>query len=372
MDLTTNNHCRNERCKTPADNLSNSSSNSNKKGLSPHNSNDIGFASCCNPTLDTSTNQQGDQCHNELSDSLSFFNETLDLSQEDIQRTLIANMPFASDVKNEVVVGDVSPVLNHIDFIENACSDNATGRQSCRVRDSAHHHEEDTDADDVFVNLDAFDMLVEFPELDFDEKQNFVSSHSSNSNDHTKTASSELNELQFGDMGSTKNTNECTKKLLNITDYCPEWSYPEGGIKVLVTGPWSSSSSYTVLFDSLPVQTILVQEGVLRCYCPAHEVGFATLQVSCESVVISNSVMFEYKTSPCPEAPFDSTSNDCLYKFTLLNRLSSINEKMQIKTEQDTLVSIAENILFLNFMILKFSRHRTTKVFSISRTSKSI
>lgn len=57
----------------------------------------------------------------------------------------------------------------------------------------------------------------------------------------------------------------------NITDYSPEWAYPEGGVKVLVTGPWySTTSPYTVLFDTFPVPTTLVQSGVLRCYCPGN------------------------------------------------------------------------------------------------------
>lgn len=55
----------------------------------------------------------------------------------------------------------------------------------------------------------------------------------------------------------------------SITDYSPEWAYPEGGVKVLVTGPWySAGARYSVLFDSVPVPTNLVQSGVLRCYCP--------------------------------------------------------------------------------------------------------
>lgn len=59
----------------------------------------------------------------------------------------------------------------------------------------------------------------------------------------------------------------------SITDFSPEWAYPEGGVKVLVTGPWHSNvSSYTVLFDTFPVPTTLVQSGVLRCYCPGKPV----------------------------------------------------------------------------------------------------
>lgn len=58
---------------------------------------------------------------------------------------------------------------------------------------------------------------------------------------------------------------------LKITEYCPEWAYPEGGIKVLVAGPWSDSTEqYTVLFDNFPVPSILVQNGLLRCFCPGN------------------------------------------------------------------------------------------------------
>lgn len=65
-----------------------------------------------------------------------------------------------------------------------------------------------------------------------------------------------------------------------------------------------------------------------------------TLQVACAGFLVSNSVMFEYKLSLLADAPFDaSSSNDCLYKFTLLNRLSTIDEKLQVKTEKDLAVS---------------------------------
>lgn len=59
------------------------------------------------------------------------------------------------------------------------------------------------------------------------------------------------------------------QRTLNITDYSPEWAYPEGGAKVLIAGPWAEcSDQYTVLFDNFPVPSILVQNGLLRCYCP--------------------------------------------------------------------------------------------------------
>jgi calmodulin-binding transcription activator len=83
-------------------------------------------------------------------DTLHFFNETLDLSQEDIQRTLSANMPLGGHTADDAMNGEINPM----DFIENCHSGGAD--------------------DDVFVNLDAFDMLVEFPELELDPKSSFL------------------------------------------------------------------------------------------------------------------------------------------------------------------------------------------------------
>lgn len=230
----------------------------------------------------------------DFNEQYPFFNATLDLSQEDIQRTLSANMPLGTHATDDVITGGI----NTMDFIENC---------------GTHGPE-----DDVFVNLDAFDMLVEFPELELDPKTSYL--HSA---DHVLKSAS----------NSSFSHDSLHNDPSNITDYSPEWAYPEGGVKVLVTGPWNSSSSYTVLFDSLPVPTTLVQIGVLRCFCPAHEVGVATLQVASEGYVISNSVNFEYKSPPKLETKCESNSNDVMYKFSLLNRLESIDNKLQIKTE---------------------------------------
>jgi len=73
----------------------------------------------------------------------------------------------------------------------------------------------------------------------------------------------------------------------------------KGGIKVLVAGPWYTTTyRYTILFDGVSVATQLVQNGLLRCYSPEHEPGFVTLQVACDGVIISNSVIFEYRDHP--------------------------------------------------------------------------
>ncbi|KAB0343414.1 hypothetical protein FD754_020340, partial [Muntiacus muntjak] len=58
-------------------------------------------------------------------------------------------------------------------------------------------------------------------------------------------------------------------RVFMVTDYSPEWSYPEGGVKVLITGPWQeASNNYSCLFDQISVPASLIQPGVLRCYCP--------------------------------------------------------------------------------------------------------
>uniref|UniRef100_A0A336LJG5 CSON009145 protein n=1 Tax=Culicoides sonorensis TaxID=179676 RepID=A0A336LJG5_CULSO len=228
----------------------------------------------------------------EGSHDVPYFTETLDLSQEDIQKTLSANMP---GTRSGTEGSEDTNEINPMDFIE-----------SCETQG----HE-----DDVFVNLDAFDMLVEFPEL-----HEFHGHSGAHQGHETKYLTNN------GNSGLTEGTS-------TITDYSPEWAYPEGGVKVLVTGPWDVNTAYTVLFDNFPVPTTLVQSGVLRCYCPAHEVGVATMQVSSQGFVISNSVNFEYKSPPKTEVKVEAGSSEVMYKFSLLNRLETIDEKLQIKLE---------------------------------------
>ncbi|XP_053688372.1 uncharacterized protein LOC128737701 isoform X2 [Sabethes cyaneus] len=284
----------------------------------------------------TPARQDGNGHH----DNIPFFNETLDLSQEDIQKTLSANMPLGHGHPTAGVTGQpgVTPTddamngeINPMDFIENCGS------------------QQDTVDDDVFVNLDAFDMLVEFPELELDAKSGFFngSDTGTETGGEVDDGASDLSHFKLSadsgiGLGGTVGPHGVN--VSTITDFSPEWAYPEGGIKVLVTGPWSSSSSYTVLFDSFPVPTTLVQNGVLRCYCPAHEVGVVTLQVASDGYVISNAVNFEYKSPPKFETKCEGNGNDMLYKFNLLNRLESIDEKLQIKVEPGELPE--DSILF--------------------------
>ncbi|XP_038642864.1 calmodulin-binding transcription activator 2-like [Scyliorhinus canicula] len=83
---------------------------------------------------------------------------------------------------------------------------------------------------------------------------------------------------------------------VTITDFSPEWSYPEGGVKVLITGPWDDGNDrYSCTFDKITVPASLIQPGVLRCYCPAHEAGLVKLLVALANHFLSNWVLFEYR-----------------------------------------------------------------------------
>ncbi|XP_076265400.1 calmodulin-binding transcription activator isoform X5 [Rhynchophorus ferrugineus] len=306
-----------------------------------------------------------------------FFNETLDLSQEDIQRTLSANMPMcSSDLEShhqnhepetdttttqikkrndqQNLTGDINPM----DFIDN-----------CDVVVSPTHVVDD----DVFVNLDAFDMLGEFPEL-----EGLDSSHASlldvNPSDASRNGNSGKDQTETNQTHGQHQVQNGTQNMegsAKITDYSPEWAYPEGGVKVLVTGPWHSTGSYTVLFDTFPVTTTLVQSGVLRCYCPAHEAGLATLQVAYDGYVISNSVIFEYKLPPKEEQlaapePKVERSNDNLLKFTLLQRLEAMDDRLQIKQEPSDNDAVEDTALFSqpNFedRLVNFCQNMTSRI----------
>ena len=90
-----------------------------------------------------------------LETSSGFFDETLELSHEDIQKTLSANMPTCELDRSVVRSSETANVMvsgiDTMDFIE-----------SCEAVASPTHVVDDN----VFVNLDAFDMLGDFPELE--------------------------------------------------------------------------------------------------------------------------------------------------------------------------------------------------------------
>ena len=70
----------------------------------------------------------------------------------------------------------------------------------------------------------------------------------------------------------------CTQKWVCVcvcvcvcTHWCSWVFVLQGGVKVLITGPWQeASSNYSCLFDQISVPASLIQPGVLRCYCPGE------------------------------------------------------------------------------------------------------
>ncbi|XP_013771502.1 calmodulin-binding transcription activator 2 [Pundamilia nyererei] len=122
-------------------------------------------------------------------------------------------------------------------------------------------------------------------------------------------------------------------RLASITDFSPEWSYPEGGVKVLITGPWSEPSGrYSCVFDQSTVPASLIQPGVLRCYCPAHEAGLVCLQVLESGGSVSSSVLFEYRArnaSSLPSSQLDWLSlDDNQFRMSILERLEQMERRM--------------------------------------------
>lgn len=66
--------------------------------------------------------------------------------------------------------------------------------------------------------------------------------------------------------------------------------------------------------------------------------------------MISNSVIFEYKSPPKSES--DGNTNEALFKFNLLDRFENINDRLQIKSEPG---ESSNQVCFLNQVILNLS-----------------
>uniref|UniRef100_A0A9J8BVZ0 CG-1 domain-containing protein n=1 Tax=Cyprinus carpio carpio TaxID=630221 RepID=A0A9J8BVZ0_CYPCA len=108
---------------------------------------------------------------------------------------------------------------------------------------------------------------------------------------------------------------------------------PQGGVKVLITGPWSETDGrYSCVFDQSRVPASLIQPGVLRCYCPAHEAGLVALHVLKDSSAVSSSVLFEYRArnaSSLPSSQLDWLSlDDNQFRMSILERLEQMERRM--------------------------------------------
>lgn len=79
--------------------------------------------------------------------------------------------------------------------------------------------------------------------------------------------------------------------------FIPEWAHTQGMIKVLIHGPFmSSSTQYVCYFDDLPTEAKLEHWGVLSCTCPAHPAGFVTVKIVWGQNYYTCSQQFEYRS----------------------------------------------------------------------------
>ncbi|KAJ3585487.1 hypothetical protein NHX12_014206, partial [Muraenolepis orangiensis] len=113
-----------------------------------------------------------------------------------------------------------------------------------------------------------------------------------------------------------------------------------GGVKVLITGPWADPSGrYSCVFDQSSVPASLVQPGVLRCYCPAHEAGLVCLQVVESGGTASSSVLFEFRarnTTSLPSSQLDWLSlDDNQFRMSILERLEHMERRMAQMASRD-------------------------------------
>ena len=88
---------------------------------------------------------------------------------------------------------------------------------------------------------------------------------------------------------------EGPKELLEIVDISPEYAATEGGGKIILIGSWNNKNlRYSCKFGEVCTPGDLIQNGVLRCFCPPHSPGKVRVCVLVDDVIISKSVEFEY------------------------------------------------------------------------------
>uniref|UniRef100_H2YF08 CG-1 domain-containing protein n=1 Tax=Ciona savignyi TaxID=51511 RepID=H2YF08_CIOSA len=126
-------------------------------------------------------------------------------------------------------------------------------------------------------------------------------------------------------------TNNLLETFGPITEYSPDWSYTEGGVKVLITGSWSFCGNFTCTFGNLLVPATNVQNGVLRCYAPAHKAGQVDLTVVCNGIIASRPVPFQYKEITPAHTELASEwlkLNEDQFKLSIISRLEKMEERL--------------------------------------------
>lgn len=145
---------------------------------------------------------------------MSFLHETLDLSHDDLNRTLSANLPSCQE---QGKVGQQPPPLHHQPHRHHQNQGNS---MEYHDPNQQPHHNNSFD-----VNLDAFDILSDFPEFAHYEG----SPNPLINNGHPSPMLSQAATNSNSHIGATIKTRtlEYRENLVTITDYSPGWAYTD-------------------------------------------------------------------------------------------------------------------------------------------------
>jgi hypothetical protein len=180
----------------------------------------------------SSIKSEADNCSGRLLDFKSAFSDLeskpdmsfLDLSQDDLHRTLSANIPLTSDQHAKVNGGGSGGYYRH-----NQRHNPMIGSDGTFGSDShLFYHNPSFD-----LNLDSFDILSEFP----DSTPHSYDGGIAESGQHG--AGSPMNNNAASHVGATIKTRtlEYRENLVTITDYSPSWPYNDVSILYIFSTP---------------------------------------------------------------------------------------------------------------------------------------
>ena len=123
----------------------------------------------------------------------------------------------------------------------------------------------------------------------------FESARSTTSGDRDEEMQMEVDAHPYESLPRNSQDFSKSERLVDLIDVSPEFGSGEGGGKIILIGSWNNRDArYEGCFGELKVPAELIQNGVLRCYCPPHKPGKVLVKVLKDGTPISNSVEFEY------------------------------------------------------------------------------
>ncbi|XP_057303941.1 calmodulin-binding transcription activator 1-like [Hydractinia symbiolongicarpus] len=133
---------------------------------------------------------------------------------------------------------------------------------------------------------------------------------------------------------------ETKQTLIDIIDVSPEISTISGANKIILIGSWNAKDArYQCRFGDVLVDAELIQNGVLRCFSPAHKAGKIKLLVLCNDTIVSNTVDFEFVDPVTDEKSINhdswlSIKNESLVEL-LKQRITAIVEMFGLECKCD-------------------------------------